>query len=233
MKELLILLLLLSFSSTASGQHELGLKVNAGISRITSSINSTSVDSYSTSVVQNAPSAQVGVFYNFQIGHQSTFGAELLFNRVLGKEETMTELFINREIVGMSTTDLDKRISYLSLPIYYEHRFHKLGFNVGFQVSVALSSSGREKGQATISGDVTTWDNNFDELNIDLYDYGPRAGILYKISDKLSIEGTCYYGLNNILASERPISNWQVRKVNLGIRYTLKERGENEKFINE
>lgn len=218
MKRKLTILLLLTINLTVFGQHNMGLKVNGGLSRISNSFN----PSNSTWTVQFAPSGNSGFFYNLQLKNKSVIGAELLFVQIVGKEKIKIDLIdINGNNVGISTGNLYKHISYLSLPICYGFKFNKLTINVGFQTSFVLISSAREKGQSTHNGDVTTWDNKFKELNIDSYDFGPRAGVTYNLTDKFAIEGTYYFGVNNICGNDELNWTWRVQQATVGLRYTF------------
>lgn len=226
MKRKLTILLLLSINITAFSQHNFGLKVNGGFSRISNSVD----PSNSTWTVQFAPSGHTGLFYNMQLENKSAIGAELLFVQIEGKEKLKMDLIdINGNNVGTITSDIYKHISYLCLPVYYGYKFNKLKINVGFQTSFALTSSGQEKGQATYNGDLTTWDNKIDELNIDRYDFGPRAGVIFNCTDKFAIEGTYYFGVNNILGNGSPSWTWRVQQATVGLRYTFLKNTKIEK----
>lgn len=218
MKSKLTILLLLTINLTVCGQHNFGLKINGGLSRISNSLN----PSNSTGTVQFAPSGHAGFFYNLNLNNKSVIGAELLFMQIEGKEKLKMDLTdINGNNIGNSTSDLYKHISYLSLPICYGYKFNKLTINVGFQTSLVLTSSAREKGQATRNGAITTWDNKYKELNIDRYDFGPRAGVTYRLTKKFTIEGMYYFGANNILDNDVPNWTWRVQQATVGLRYTF------------
>jgi len=77
----------------------------------------------------------------------------------------------------------------------------------------------RDKGQAPDNGSIFTWDRHSGKLNIDSYDYGVRAGLLFKLSDKFSIEANYYYGINNILKIYINNMKWKVQQMTVGLRY--------------
>ncbi len=201
---------LLSFS-----QHDFGVKVNGGVSKITSKFNS----DITTQKFYFVPSGQAGFFYSFSI-KKSFIGAETLFSQIEGKERLSIPIVDNNG--NSAGEDLDivyRHISYLSLPIYYGFKFKKLIINLGIQSSLALASSGEERGQ--FGGIVVS--NNFTKLNIDNYDFGIRAGIFVSLSKKFSLEVNYYYGINNILSNSVNIPNWswKVQQATIGIRYKL------------
>ena len=142
--------------------------------------------------------------------------------KIAGNEKIEADVIDNKgNNVGHSTVYIYRHISYLSLPVYYGLKLGKLTVNVGFQVSYALASGGRDKGKLTYNGSVMTWDNKFEKLGIDPYDFGPRAGLIFPLSDKFSIEAAGYYGVNDILKEEGPPWTWKVRQLTAGLRYKL------------
>jgi len=170
-------------------------------------------------------SGQAGLFYNFQFGKKSSLGAELLFSQIEGKEKLEDDLYtlneFGRVYLGYRKDNSYRHISYLSLPVYYGFKINRLLINAGFQISYSISSSGREKGQGVIEGENFKIDIKINDININRFDYGPKAGIIYNLTDKLAVEGTYYYGLNNIQKGNPILWKLKVQQVTLGIRYTL------------
>lgn len=219
----LITIMLLIIHLPVFGQHQLGLKANAGLSKISNSVDP-------GSLIYNNHfqfSASGGLFYNFQFGNKSILGADLLFSQIEGMEKF--SIYINNGNDAISSFDkIYKHISYLNLPIYYGLKVKKFIVNVGFQASLVLASGACEIGETSLNGNITTWDKKDDELNIDNYDFGPRAGIIYNITDKLSIEGTYYYGLNDIADNDGPNWGWKIQQAVVGLRYAFLASKKNE-----
>ncbi len=222
-RQLTVLMILLSINLTVFTQHNFGLKINGGFSKISNSFAA----SYPDWTIQFAPSGHCGLFYNLDLSDKSVIGAELLFTQIEGKEKLTIDFFDNKgNNVGYSTAKIYKHISYLSLPIYYGFKLKKLMINVGFQVSYVLTSSSRDKGQTTNNLGVTNWDNKLDDLNVPNYDFGPRAGVTFNLTDKLEIEGEYYYGVNNIMSynvlkSYDGKPAWRVQQTTIGLKYTF------------
>lgn len=195
------------------GQHELGIKASGGVSQITNHINSPGTKQ----TLYFSASGQGGFFYSFHLGSKSILNVELSFTQIESREKLeIPYLDSYGNPTGQYLTDeLWRHISYLSLPLFYSFKFKKLSFNLGGQFSLYLTSSGREKGP--------TWDNRFNKLNVDPYDFGARAGIMFQALKHFSVEANYYFGLNNILSSDVNIPNWywRVQQINLGIRYSL------------
>lgn len=220
MKRQLTLLTMLIINLTVFGQHNLGLKVNGGPSKISYHGFST----FTTLKNQFALSGQGGLFYNLQLGNKAQFGAELLFIQIQGKGRTESDV---TDPDGNPTGELQiantwTHISYIGIPIYYGLKIKKLTLNLGFQVSFTLASGGREKVQVTDNGSIRTINRKFDKMNIDNYDFGPRAGVIFNLSDKFAIEGLYYYGINNILLGNNvPDITCRVQQATVGLRYTF------------
>jgi len=216
-----ILSILFAFNFTVSGQHQFGIKASGVLSRITYSTDFLGENPTTPFV----PSGQAGLFYNFQFGKKSSLGAELLFSQIEGNEKLEDDLYtlneFGRVYLGYRKDNSYRHISYLSLPVYYGFTINRLVINAGFQISYSISSSGREKDYAIVEGITYTSDNKVDNINIRRFDYGPKAGIIYNLTDKLAVEGTYYYGLNNIQKGNPILWKLKVQQVTLGIRYTL------------
>lgn len=216
-----ILSILFAFNLTAPGQSQFGIKAGAGLSTITNSMD----NSDGTLTTPFVLSGQGGFFYNLQFGKFSSFGTELLFSKIEGKEILEVDYYTldgsgNRNYMGHRKDDFYRHISYLSLPIYYGFKISRLVINAGVQVSYSISSSGREKDHAVFEGENYNTDIKTNDINIKHFDYGPRAGIIYHLTSKLAVEGTYYYGLNNIQKGDPPSWKLKVQQATLGIRYT-------------
>jgi len=155
--------------------------------------------------------------FNFTVSGQHQFGIKA--SGVLDDLYTLNEF--GRVYLGYRKDNSYRHISYLSLPVYYGFTINRLVINAGFQISYSISSSGREKDYAIVEGITYTSDNKVDNINIRRFDYGPKAGIIYNLTDKLAVEGTYYYGLNNIQKGNPILWKLKVQQATLGIRYTL------------
>lgn len=216
-----ILFIVIAFSINTFGQHQLGIKLSGGLSKITESIESSDFN-LTTAFV---PSGQVGLYYNLALGEKSSLGAELLFSQIEGKNILEMDLHdIQGNKVGYSTSISYSHISYLSLPVYYGFHMKRLSIHAGFQISRALASSGREKNEATIHEirqESYSGNRKIDNIHITHYDLGPKAGVIYHLTNRLAVEGTYYYGINNIHQTTPIIGEWKVQQITLGIRYAL------------
>lgn len=221
----ILLITLLATNLTVFGQHNFGLKANGGLSKISTNLNS------SISTIPFVPSGHGGLFYNLQLGDKSLLGAELLFIQIEGKERIETPEIDHGIPTGeLIINNFWRHISYIGLPIYYGLKIKKLTINLGFQASFTLTSFERKKGQAPYNGGIITWDNKYDKLYIDSYDFGPRAGLIFNLTDKFAIEGMYYYGINNILDNDITIDRtWRVQQVTVGFRYAFPTKTKNEK----
>ena len=181
--------------------------------------------SNATLTIPFVPSGQGGLFYNLQLGPKSLLGAELLFTQIEGKEKLEMDLYTlnesGRVYLGYRKDNLYRHISYLSLPVYCGFKINRLMINAGFQISYSISSSGREKGEGVIEGENIKINIKTNDINIKRFDYGPRVGIIYSLTDKIAIETTYYYGLNNIQKGDPKFGKLKVQLVTLGIRYRL------------
>ncbi|MEO6168183.1 MAG: outer membrane beta-barrel protein, partial [Chitinophagales bacterium] len=155
-RKIILTLTALFISFDGFSQQELGIKLNLGLSRI-------SIERPTTNVTSNSEftlSGQAGGFYNLHLSKKSSLGAELLFIQIEGKETINFDLTdSNGSIIGETSATGNYHISYLGLPVYYGFTFNKFTITLGAQASVALASGYKEKGEATINGDFTDWEN--------------------------------------------------------------------------
>ena len=115
-----------------------------------------------------------------------------------------------------------KNITYLSLPISFGLQFKRLSINAGTEVSAALTAKGRQIHRTNYYGADTTF-RNTDKLEIDRIMIGPEIDIQFKLTNKLSLEGTYYYGITNLLSSPSKSDwKWKAQQAVIGIRYTLR-----------
>ena len=209
---------------TAFGQYNFGLKANGGLSYLSTHFKS-NPPQHETEKFYYQPSGQGGLFYNFQFKCKFLIGTEVLFIPIYGKEYFKLPLTDqNGNLNGEYSEDnIYRHIYYLGVPVYVGYSFRKLNINLGFQVNFVLASGGEEKGHATYNGQYSAWDNRYDNLYINNYDLGARPGVLYKLSEKFSIEANYYFGLKNILrnSSIKPYWIWKVQQMTVGLRYKL------------
>jgi opacity protein-like surface antigen len=207
-----------AFNLYTFGQQQFGVKISGGVSKITNTWESPNA----TFTMLWVPSGQAGVYYNLSLNKKSSLGAELLFSQIEGKRKIEMDLIdIDRNHVGHATTIDLSHISYLSLPVYYGYTINRLTILGGAQLSYAMNSSGSSKSNAIVDGENFHSEEKSNDLNITKYEFGPRAGIVYHLTDKLAIEGIYYYGINNIQKGEPVMWKLKVQQMTLGIRYSL------------
>lgn len=220
--KLTLILTILITNLATYAQQQMGVKINGGLSKIT--ISSEIVDNpFETHFV---PSGQAGAYYHLPVRNAFSLGAELLFSQIEGKDRMEYDLTdLDGNIEGHVKSIGYRHISYLSLPVYFGVTVKKLTLNAGFQLSYAFSSSGRTKSNGTFyeQGQEQSYssDSKSDNINIKIWDFGPRAGIIYPLTKRLDLEGTYYYGLNNIQKGEDPMWKLKAQQITLGVRYAL------------
>jgi hypothetical protein len=223
MRRRLTIFFLLFLNLTVFGQHEIGLKLNFGLSKISKESN---IDDPTNAIlnIKSALSGQGGVFYNLHLGNNLVFGSELLFIQIEGRDRLELDYTdVSLENIGHGTSDLYEHISYFGLPIYCGLTIKNISVTAGFQLSYAFASSGRETYNSNINGVIYSGEKVTDNLPIDKFDFGPRIGIMYNLNDKFAIEVVYYYGINNILENqdiENPFSH-KIQQATIGLRYTI------------
>ncbi len=225
---LVFILVFTQFS--AWSQHSLGVKAAGGLSKVTTLRPLTNTESKFIF----APSGQAGLFYKFNFGRSSSVGAELLFSQIEGRENMKSYYsdLMGNLTAEYFTTKLDYHLSCLSLPVYYGFTYREFTIHLGGQVSYVLKSRGHWITEACVNNETIQFEDE-GELNLDGYDFGPRAGLMFNLSKQFAIEASYYYGLNNILANPTPEGwDWKVQQMMLGLRYKLWRAEKKEKDTN-
>ncbi|HET6557046.1 MAG TPA: outer membrane beta-barrel protein [Prolixibacteraceae bacterium] len=228
-----LLAIFMAFSSNAFGQ-QFGVTARGGISRIYGQLELRNYPQ-PTMTTSFSPSFQAGMYYNLPTGKSSSIGAELLYSKVQGEQTFEWDYNILDNIDGIDVRYYgshitSEHISWLSLPVYYGVTFKRFTFNAGFQLSYALSSSGRSEFDYV---QILTDENEeplkrmggthreLDDLDIKAFDFGPRVGGLFRLTNRLSMEGMFYYGLNNINQLKSSEEALKIQQMTVGIRYAL------------
>ena len=199
-------------------QEELGIKLELGASTITNNINDLFEDDIDIYEISYAPSGNIGVFYHYNFSEHSLIGFEGKYSHITSLEKIgVTYIDSNGTSLGQESTELKKRISFLSFPIYYGYTFSKITVTAGIRFSLSISSKYQSEDPYNGIAHGT--------LEVSQFDYGPRIGILYRLSEKISIEGIYYHGLNNMVDFDTGDFDlvWEVRQITLGIKYTFPE----------
>jgi hypothetical protein len=219
MKKLIILLNVISIGLSAYAQHDLGLKLNGGVSCLNTNYHS----DMEGQKVRFQFSGQGGVYYIFKLPKNFMVGAELLFVQIEGKNYTKIVL---TDEMGQPTGEYGTlknwfNISYLGFPVYFGYSIKKFTVSLGFQVNYMLTGSSIQKIEVPYNGEMLTFENIHKNLSIDNFDYGPRIGFTYGLSKRFSVEANYYYGLNNIMAHHYANMKWNIQQFTAGLRFKL------------
>lgn len=220
-----LIIILIAFNINTFGQ-QFGIKASGGLSKL----NYISVTIIGTPPsIPFVPSGQAGVYYHLPIGHTSSLGTELLFSQIEGKVKGEKD-FINPDetLVGHETHVTNNHISCLSLPVYYGLTINHLTFNAGLQFSYLLAKKEVHKSYGTSEGSPFHYETSMKMPYIDDFDFGTRAGIVYHLTDKLSVEGMYYYGLKNIYNRNISNSKLKIQQMTVGVRYVLWNNTKNQ-----
>ncbi len=221
MRILIILILFLFYQSTFA-QHKFGFTLNPGISKFTNSYDASNADEKSVFRF----SGNAGLFYQYHT-NKLLFGTDLLFVQIEGKDIIEMDLIdANGNNVGHSTDFIYRHHSYIGMPLYCGYKTKKLSIQIGFQFMYVFTGSSLEKGNATYNGDYYTWENKYDEISVQEFDYGLIGGIGYILNDKININFRYYYGFKNIFNGYSQLDwVWKNQQLTLGLNYSiLKEK---------
>lgn len=232
MKQFLICkIVLLLFGYKAIGQNYKDIKIGGGLSYLSTKIDSKLIPN-STQKFYWKPSIQFGYFYNYHLRKNSSIGAESLFIQINGREKTETKIIDqNGNPTGQLIIENHRRhISYLGMPLYYEHKIKKFTINLGIQFSLKIYSTFHFDIETPVPVNYPLAPSII--LSVKHYDIGAKSGLSYSLSKRLSIETTFYYGFidisnkntqtfgyNNINEKNPNDLVWKIQQGAVAIRY--------------
>ncbi|MBP6334740.1 MAG: PorT family protein [Bacteroidia bacterium] len=215
MKRLVLLVLFTTaFTFLSPAQHDIGVKLNAGVSTIISKFDF----DFLTQEFYFEFSWQTGVYYNYHLADHSILGIELLLSKIAGSSKEDFEVLASYGWLNY-TIYLDRKISYLCLPLYYGFKTDKLITRLGLQSGYVLKSY--EAARFDIPSNMIVLYEDPGKLDIKEFDYGLIIGFFYSISNRIQLEATYYHGLKNIYSGETSESNWRIQQFTAGLRYSI------------
>jgi len=209
---------------TTANNHEIfsiGLTANGGLSYLLTKANLMVVGSIQKFYF--VPSGNGGLFFRFHFNDKSSFGTELLFAQIEGKEQTKIPVTDNYgNLTGQFIIeDIRRHISYLIIPIYYGQTINKFTIDAGLQASLALTGSFN----ADIQSPIPIYGDTNGKLSIKNYPFfGVRLGFSFSLTKNISVSAKYYYGeLANINKyNSPPYSKKQtVQQGTIGLSYKL------------
>lgn len=230
MRQFFFLLISCFISFASSSQNTLGIKASGGASKISTTLQ----ENLTVHKDHFNVSGATGLYYNMYLKKQSLLGAEVLFMVIRGKEHSeMYESGQAGNLTGnYAIEDITRQIIYLSVPLYYGFKYKKLNMNIGVQASFSQKSWEKTEGTRGQNSVSSNYSSRTEDLNITDYDFEPRAGLMFYISDNLCAEAVYLYGINSILKSNPMNDKWKIQQLNIGLRFTFYEIVIDPKKIN-
>jgi len=99
------------------------------------------------------------------------------------------------EKFGSGFRDIERHITYLSIPVYYTYRISSWKLGLGIQTSFAMASSDVETSNGTRNGMPYYYQVSKNGLDIIMYDIGPKLYVIYGISRRFIVDLDYYHGV--------------------------------------
>lgn len=208
MKKLVLIIAISFFSIYALGQEtkdaanmessiSLGFKFNAGASEVRESFTANPFNFVPDNKLQFAYNFGILTHYKFDVNNG--IGLEVFYNKVNGLDH-LGEDYIdgNGEKFGSGYRDIERHLSYLSIPVYYTYSISKWRFGIGIQTSFALSATNVQTFNGTRNGMPYYYQVTNNDYKIKDYDVGPKLCIFYKLSDNLVLNADYYIGVTTV-----------------------------------
>ena len=217
-KFLIIPALLFSLASTSQATYSYGFDFALGLSRITMKGENSDFQEKIT------PSGNAGLFYLKKIKNRGLFGVEVYVAQIEGRWNYQTPIKdVLGNNIGLSTTEGRQHLTYITFPIYSGITFNNISSYVGIQAGIAASGKRDNTITTSING-IASSENQLGNLSILLPDFGIRAGLILKLSNKLNLHAKYYQGLINIFDKETSLSDftWRTQQFTVGIRFSIR-----------
>jgi len=213
---------LFAFSFKGVAQQTFGVKLNGGISKMSTSSDFTNV----TQENYYRPSGNAGLFYNLQIDSTVLIGGEVLWVQIEGREHTVIPMEDMPNFIGEHWIhDFDRHISYIGIPVYLGFKIKKLIINLGFQTSFKVVSKTNHKGQYPQGGgEIIIVEDDRDWIGIANIVLGLRGGIIFNLTNRVGIEANYYSWNDNTGGQSKYFGVWQGQQITLGFRYSLNKK---------
>jgi hypothetical protein len=215
----ILLLCLLLGAATLPAQLSCGLKGGLGMSRITVYFRS----ELTQVIVFPSASASLGFYGQLDLGKRFSLRSEVLASLITDHYRSKT---FSTDANGTPTTEFSvahiwRNVSYLSVPLMVGFKVDRLDLFVGAQASVALNSWGRASGRIPLGDSTVPFETRYPTMNVQPFDFGPKAAAAYSLSDRFSLEMSYYHGLMAI--QEAPNFPWpfRVRQLLLGLNWRM------------
>jgi hypothetical protein len=203
-----------------------GITLNPGLSKVTSDLP------ISGNEVKLAFSWNAGLLYELGVFKNSSVGIELLWVQIEGKEESTRSLYVitginEFEVIGTISDESKLHSRYIGIPVYFKYRFGKFAIKPGFQTMVFLFAKAHTKNWGERNGEPFSNEHTREDIQFDTFDYGPKLGIEFMLTNSVLLRSDCYYGLTNITPDGFP---WQRsnRQITLGVNYIFGANKEKE-----
>jgi hypothetical protein len=207
--------------TVAQGKSDFGLSLNGGLSFLRTDMNSPETKQK----FHFMPSGHAGIYWNTYYWNKSFIGMGAYIIQIQGREHSTTsQLDAYGNPTGQfNTSDSWRKISYWAMLFNYGHDFKKFNLSFGMQFNIVYKMYARDRTEIPYSGGTIINDNKSDALPIDSYDYALRAGLIYNLTKRFSLEATYFHGLRDICIVDT--WTWTVQQATVGLRYNLFSHG--------
>lgn len=212
------LLIVLIWSFAISAQHDLGLGIDLGASRIYSPEKHKGIE------YKFFPSANLGAYYRFKPEEsKSNFCVELMISQIEGK------LYSENDVIDMNFNVVGKKISYtyyhitnVSLPVYYGLQFQKIGLLFGAEIALPIYSAYNSRSESSYNDVNETTIYKGSPLYIDAFNFNGRFGFEWLATNKLLLKMSYSHGINIITKQDGLL--WKTQQISIGLRYSLMKK---------
>jgi len=212
MKRNIITIILIFWAFQTFSQHNWGIRLNGGISKIYP-IENTQISS------EILLSGSFGIVYNYQL-YNNFIGVDFIVNQINGDNSssfTIRDSNYNKRIQQINGK---AQLTYFTIPMYFGLKIDNLSVIINisisrlFHQSNILNSEIYDTQNNLLSSKVVNDENIFENNNTTV-----GLTFTYNFTDRLAAEINYNHGLSNIVDYSK--LNWTTQQATIGLRYFL------------
>lgn len=214
---ILLFIFFAGLSGYGQATYSYGVKLAGGASKIAMTGDAST---FETSL---APSGFAGLFYQTKVGKRGLFGAEAGVSQVEGRWSSSSPITDGSgNQIGTSTTTGKQHITLIQPSVYGGVTIENLSLYVGPQLGIIMNASGSDE-TVDVIGSTETNSSNEGNLSVTNLNYSIHAGLILKVSKKVSLEASYAHGLANIFDNSQNTNFvWNTRQILVGARFAIR-----------
>lgn len=213
--QLKLVLLLIIFNTPCFSQNKIEVFTQLGVSKV-------ELPEHDAKTKQNSqfvPSGLLGISLQKNIVAHFPISISFFINQMEGITKTEKDIYtasVPEILVGVLEGEIEHHITYIGSAIELGYQLNRITIKIGNQFSHAVKSKSKDVRISSVNNHTTKTEEN--NLDINKFDIGFKMGLLYSLSDRLSIDCMYYLGKKYRYSS---YWEWRNHQMLIGLHFAL------------